>query len=356
MVIHFSGMRYKSSHASWANPVDLVEALKIDAVKTRYLKPTPQQLDQDCAQAIQELNQAKASAAPDKIGTITSQINALSNPIIRQTALVKYRTGQVALSASQLNEAVALQDLAAMQSQLPDWVWKEIVARTQLRLTVTDVDWENLTPQQQQERWRVDSDRWRAIMDAWERKDITEWRAEHARTLELIVSRAVCNEIAEHIQHLRGLVPPGGLTAKPSWYLGLQKKDPAQTYFRRPSSLGEMKSGASILFLGWVTQRPNAWQIANPLPGIDLLGGTQPPGTPVADPKVEKKVAPVHPTSLFLRWTHEATIVDVQEMADGFQVLTFETGQIGLNLRPLFRMLNHWDVFVGYTPGRLPAR
>ncbi len=160
-----------------------------------------------------------------------------------------------------------------MQSQLPDWVWKEIVARTQLRLTVTDVDWENLTPQQQQERWRVDSDRWRAIMDAWERKDITEWRAEHARTLELIVSRAVCNEIAEHIQHLRGLVPPGGLTAKPSWYLGLQKKDPAQTYFRRPSSLGEMKSGASILFLGFVTQRPNAWQIANPLPGIDLLGG-----------------------------------------------------------------------------------
>ncbi len=62
-------------------------------------------------------------------------------------------------------------------------------------------------------------------------------------------------------------------------------------------------------------------------------------------------MAPVHPTSLFLRWTHEATIVDVQEMADGFQVLTFETGQIGLNLRPLFRMLNHWDVFVGYTPG-----
>ena len=60
MVIHFSGMRYKSSHASWANPVDLVEALKIDAVKTRYLKPTPQQLDQDCAQAIQELNQAKS--------------------------------------------------------------------------------------------------------------------------------------------------------------------------------------------------------------------------------------------------------------------------------------------------------
>ena len=38
-------------------------------------------------------------------------------------------------------------------------------------------------------------------------------------------------------------------------------------------------------------------------------------------------------------------------MADGRDyVLTFETGQIGLNLRPLSRLLNVWDIFVGYVP------
>jgi DNA-binding CsgD family transcriptional regulator len=38
-------------------------------------------------------------------------------------------------------------------------------------------------------------------------------------------------------------------------------------------------------------------------------------------------------------------------MADGYDyVLTFETGQIGVNLRPLGRMVNHWDIYVGYVP------
>jgi hypothetical protein len=52
----------------------------------------------------------------------------------------------------------------------------------------------------------------------------------------------------------------------------------------------------------------------------------------------------------WLRWTHEATVVDVVEMVDGWQVVTFETGKIGINLRSLWRVLNHWDVYVGYTP------
>ncbi len=30
--------------------------------------------------------------------------------------------------------------------------------------------------------------------------------------------------------------------------------------------------------------------------------------------------------------------------------MTFETGQIGVNLRPLSQILNRWDILVGYSP------
>ena len=55
----------------------------------------------------------------------------------------------------------------------------------------------------------------------------------------------------------------------------------------------------------------------------------------------------------WLRWTHEATVISVERMADGRDyVLTFETGQIGVILRPLSSLVNSWDVFVGFvSPG-----
>jgi DNA-binding CsgD family transcriptional regulator len=37
-------------------------------------------------------------------------------------------------------------------------------------------------------------------------------------------------------------------------------------------------------------------------------------------------------------------------MADGAFVITFETGQIGVNLRPLGQIINEWDICVGYMP------
>ena len=37
-------------------------------------------------------------------------------------------------------------------------------------------------------------------------------------------------------------------------------------------------------------------------------------------------------------------------MIDGTNVLTFETGEIGLNIRPLNRLISEWDVYLGYVP------
>jgi hypothetical protein len=403
MVIHFSGMRYQSAHASWADPKDLLKALTGDALGKQIAAEPESDAETQAAQAIAELEKLRSQADTKwRPGEILSRINRLKSQLQRRAELLKLRIEQAADEIDQLDGMGVLGRLKDMKDQFPSWMWAEIVQRTQLRLVVTDDQWETLTPQQRQERWARENQRWRQIMDAWETKDITAWRQEHRRTLALVVSRAVCNEVSEHIQHLRGVAPAAGLTSKPPWYLRNQAAAPGKVYFKRPGLLTDFKNGASILFLGWVQRQPNAWQIAHPLTGIDLL----PPGArPVkfnkryvkdADPdwtyrlegdyyirfsnvavqsaaaqpaanvkakdkkKKEKDKPPKSGPNVglgkatlvreWLRWTHEAIVVEVAEMAGGTFVLTFETGQIGLNLRPAGRLVNAWDIFVGYVP------
>jgi len=393
MIIHFSGMRYQSSHASWANARDLLESLKTEELKVRL--HTAADLDNEIKQAEMSLGQAKIGVADLQIiKQIERQLNALKNPYVRQRALLEFQTTQAIDEIRKLSDQAILAQLKAMKDKFPEWVWKEIVSRTDLRLKVQDENWETLTPLEIQERWKVENQHWRAIMDAWEGKDITAWRAQHQMTLSLVVSRAVCNEIAEHIQHLRGVKPAAGLTAKPEWYIKNQSAKPGSAYFKRPMNTGDLRSGASILFLGWVNREPNAWQIAHPLNGVEVLPislrsekirkNNVSPGTgdtwqyfvdgikfirtcqpfiaqlvggsseskKKSESNVKSKIKMVKGPVIkeWLRWTHEATVVEVAEMASGTYVLTFETGQIGLNLRPLSRLLNQWDIFVGYIP------
>jgi DNA-binding CsgD family transcriptional regulator len=386
MVIHFSGMRYQSAHASWAEARDLLESLKIEEIKEQIRTAPQADLDRDIALALSDLQKQRQTTKDTRaINLIDRQIAALKNTITAQRTLLEYQTSRASEEVCTLPDREVLTRLKAMQSQFPDWVWREIVSRTELRLEIKDMNWEAQTAADAQQRWNAENARWRSILAAWENKDVTAWRAKHAATLGLIVTRAVCNEIAEQIQHLRGLIPGGGLTAKPDWYLKNQSARPGEAYFKQPQSIADLKQGASILFLGWVTTQPNAWQIARPLAAVDILPAstreksvnrrdvvkgrgdtwnyrmegstyvrtaqpfiaqavTQPGGRTatkeVRGPEIKE----------WLRWTHEATIIEVAEMADGVFVLTFETGQIGINLRPLSQIINQWDVYVGYMP------
>ena len=148
---------------------------------------------------------------------------------------------------------------------MPNWVWAEICKFTPLRLQVADPDWEAASP----ERWKWQNNRWREILATWEQKDITSWRQKHRESLDLVVTRAVCNEIAEHIQHFRGLTPAAGLTSKPVWYMRQPADDP-RAYFVQGPAESDFRSGASILWLEWVDTQPNAWQVAHPLKGFKL--------------------------------------------------------------------------------------
>lgn len=352
MVIHFSGMRYQSAHGSWAEPRDLLISLKLEELKEKN-KTTPKpELEQQAASAAAELQkQRQATTDASKARLLDRQLAALKNPYSFQRALLDYQVEQINQQVGILAESEVLKSLKAMKAQLPDWVWREIVRRTDLRLETTDMNWETQTAADVQERWKWENYRWTSILNAWEGKDVTAWRAEHAATLTLIVTRAVCNEVAEHIQHLRGLVPGGGLTAKPDWYLKMQGALPGKAYFKRPATTNDLKTGASVLFLGYSTTQPNAWQVAKPLPGFNLtsMEGDRPAAGKPGDEEKKGKAKSTGP-SQWLRWTHEATVVEPVEMADGNYVLTFETGQIGVNLRAFSQILNRWDIFVGFTP------
>ena len=83
------------------------------------------------------------------------------------------------------------------------------------------------------------------------------------------MTRSVCNEVAEQIQHLRGWAPPGGLTPKAPWY---KKAETEKTvpgtppYYKKPAARRQdYTPGASILWLRFVEKEPNAWQAAHPI-------------------------------------------------------------------------------------------
>ena len=233
-------------------------------------------------------------------------------------------------------------------------------------------------------------------MDAWENYDPSAWRDEHGRTHELIVSRAVCNETAEHCQHIRGHLPPGGLTPKPKWYFNneTENKLPGEIrpFYTKPTSEKDYVPGASIFWLRFVDKEPNAWQIAKAVKtksGVGLL-----PNVPVDKKKADPKSATtpwayqqgdtVTRTRTFenpqtkvkvqqkqwLRWIHEATVAEVAETADGMTVITYETalpdGDKGTSAVGIFKMPLDWHLsdgpedtynrsFVGFVPeGQVP--
>lgn len=389
MVIHFSGMRYKSAHGSWADPKDLVLALSIKDIEKRMGSASDETIEAECQEKIAayQPRQAQADTQIEK-DRIAYHLRGLSSPYPyrRRKALLDLLVEEENERVSQeMNDAQALEALEAMKDRFPDWMWKEIVARTELRIReVKSGNWEELTPEEMEKRLAREWDEFRAILVEWKKQNLTGWREEHDRTNRLIVTRAVCNEVAEHIQHIRGNSPPGGLTAKPRWYLTKEgdprlAKRPDKPFFVKPKDREDFKAGASLLWLRWVDRMPNAWQIATPITlknGEGLLpGGTaltrnrmiqveQPPKNGDAGAKRQPKTIQKYQKQ-WLRWIHEATIAEVAETAEGPVVLTFETAlpyeprlqsTIGVfkhNLNDLKysvseNFLN--GTFVGYTP------
>lgn len=464
MVIHFSGMRYKSAHGSWASPQKLLQILKREQVREKMKDASEEAVAKQSEKAVEVLEKERSSEKrKKKISEINAQIYKLTLPRkievkvfqkdpllkerfkrlrklererdtlagviveggvndtakslrrkqterldriedeielvehrigakrlkdirrrirsaeqVRRRALLKYQIKTSIARIGELTDFQALGRLKAMKKQFPPWVWKEIVKHTRLRLGVKDVDWESLTKAEKRAKGGKDpvTRRWRAIMSEW-RKNITLWRKKQRDDLSLVVTRAVCNELAEHIQAVRGVSPKGGLTDKAKWYLEQASGQPATRYFRRPVSDTDFASGASIFWLGWRKKQPHKWSIARPLPGVEFRteggkniydglfdsaeGWTYHVGQEIY--RTSTGVCPCGATDAstpnvlieWLSWTHEATVVEVAKMGAVKKVITFETGEIGLGTRRYNSLVNKWNIFVGFVPaGAMP--
>jgi hypothetical protein len=211
----------------------------------------------------------------------------------------------------------------------------------------------------------------------------------------LIVTRAVCNETAEHIQHVRGRLPAGGLTENAAGYFKLYAAKTPGVKFIRPTSADHYPQGASIFWLRFATGSPNDWQKAKAVEDenkqgllpAEFFGKRQPlkgdKNSPQVVPWEYKRGEPITRTrttidankqksteSQWLRWIHEATVIGVIETADGPYVYTFETSLPddfrGTSCLGVFRNTLKWNLsdgtedaynrsFVAYAPeGQVP--
>src|SRR5215213_2681915 len=407
MVIHFSGMRYATAHGSWADPKDLLINLRTSAIDKDFKK-----MDDDAIEALAQerisvygiangssvnANLPKLAQEPDPKWKekIAYHLRGLKSPspYYRRKALFDLRLDEENYEVERMDPGAALEELKTVKSMLPDWMWKEIVRLTDLRLAeAKDPNWEKLTPEEEEKRNEAQYAQFREIMNKWKQDNLTGWREEHDKSNRLIVTRSVCNEVAEQIQHLRGYSPPGGLTAKAPWYLKNERDGKIQgtlrPYFTWPASIKDYSVGASILWLRFVHELPNPWRVAQPLQtrgGAGLIPAkylgkragttgnwTYSQGDVVTRTRLrtnEKKQTVKD--QQWLRWIHEATVAEVAETAEGPIVLTFETAlpyddprlsAVGVFKHDLDNLM--WDggeetyngSFVGYLPeGKVPV-
>lgn len=407
MIIHFSGMRYASAHGSWADPKDLIVRLRVAELEKEFAKLDDNAIAARCQVKLGEYAES-VGTSPASSGLLQSNqkewrtkldyhlqgIRAVG-PKTRRAALLALLTDELRYDLAVMTLPQALDILKGMKEQFPAWAWKEIVRLTELRVTeVTDPGWEKLTPEEEAARMSRESEFYRVVIGKWKDDNMGNWRDEHGRSHRLIVARAVCNETAEHCQHLRGHLPPGGLTAKAPWYLGHERNGTLtgqpRPYFTKAKGIEDYTVGASVLWVRFVTEDPTPWRIANPLVTKDgdtlisaeLMNRRAKNDEPMWVYKegdmvtrtrtyLDEKKQRIN-QSQWLRWIHEATVAEVGETAEGPVVLTFETAlpsddpalaAIGLFKHYLHNILydgtedNYNRSFVGFVPeGQIPAK
>lgn len=405
MIVHFSGMRYKSAHGSWADPKDLLARLRVDEIKKAQAALSDAEVTAKCQEKIAQYDPAftgtkpKLASATEKVWTdrIARHMQGVkaNGPQSKRIGLDGLVEEEARYEYMSMTTDQALAKLEAMKEALPAWAWKMIVMLTPLRVNhVKQEGWETFTPEEDKIRF-ADTNLY-PVLSKWAADNIGNWRAEHGHTQELIVTRAVCNETAEHAQHIRGHLPPGGLTDNAARYVKLAAEKTPNAYFIHPTGAENYTQGANIYWLRYVNNQPSEWQI--PKPTQDSKGVGLVPGEFLgkrAQPKAGKNApAPAAPweykgggmtrsrttigadkkkstQTQWLRWIHEATVIEVVDTADGTYVYTFETSLPddfrGTSCLGVFRNTLRWNLddgsednynrsFVGYAPeGQVPV-
>jgi hypothetical protein len=265
-----------------------------------------------------------------------------------------------------------------MKDSFPPWVWHEVVRRTQLRVNVTDPDW--ATPVQDKDLDLKDpvTARWRAILKGWPREG-TIWNEKHSKEYEIVATAVVCNQLAEHAQHLRGKQLTQGIPGAVEWYRERAAQSAAKgatgsdrAFFIRPTKAEDFVPGAGLFWAHFESKESKAkGNMAHEREGMQFL--TEGKRVIVNNLEENGWKYSVFPNGDIIRtrgegataekqwfaWQHEATVVD----RDVGKVITFETSAGARihtwTLRSLVDpMAEPWlrdkhedtNVFVGFAP------
>lgn len=402
MVIHFSGMRYATAHGSWADPKDLLGSLRTFALEKDFRRMDDDDVEALSEQRISAYESADLSTAPKLARAtdpktkerIATNLQSLKLPYRRREALLDLLLAEEKYEIEAMSPEEALEALGAMRDEktIPDWMWKEIVRLTDLRIKeAKDPNWNKLSQEEQDQKNEARYAEFRGIMNKWKQDNLTGWREEHDRSNRLIVTSSVCNEVAEQIQHLRGHSPAGGLTGLVDWYMKIVNEakvpgsPPPYFMFVKEGVENQYREGVNIFWLRFVHEQPSPWRVAKPM---SINGDRLIPDkyrrnegkegewtyfesdfiTRTRSRKVEKRLVK---DQQWLRWIHVATVANVAETADGPVVMTFETAlpyddpsvsSVGIFKHDLRNLL--WDggeetyngSFVAYLPeGQIPT-
>jgi hypothetical protein len=365
MIVHFSGMRYSSAHGSWADPKDLYMNLRTAVIEKDLKQHDPAGIEELCHRKLAEYGASPTllplsddpEGKPHPLAREDAEewkqkvrrhldLMQRDNDHARRMGLFNLLTDEENYELESMTEADALAALADLRARgdIPDWMWKELSAVTDLRLKeAKDANWDKLTPEEQQAKNSAEWAKYREMMNEWKAKHLVDWRKEHERDAQSLVSRAVCNEVAEHILHLRGHSGPAGLASAADWYIhagelgkDMDESDRERPYFVKPKSIEDYRSGAAILWLKYRKDPPPQWNIVKPfvttrgetiLPAHYLNGGNW---TYKEKGLYRFRTAPNEKgmmirTEQYLFWVHIATVAEVGETADGKVALTYET-------------------------------
>jgi hypothetical protein len=402
MIIHFSGMRYATAHGSWADPKDLLVSLRTAALEKDFRRMDEDDVEAMSEQRISAYESPDASTAPKFARAtdpkakerIATHLKGLKLPYRRREALLDLLLDEEKYEIEAMSPEEALEALETLRDEktIPDWMWKEIVRLTDLRVKeAKDPTWNKLSQDEQDQKNEARYAEFREIMNKWKQDHLTGWREEHDRSNRLIVTSSVCNEVAEQIQHLRGHSPSGGLTGIVDWYMRIVNEGKVagnpRPYFAfvKDGVENQYREGANILWLRFVHEQPNPWRVAKPLSvnGDRLIPdkyrrskGKEGEWTYFESDVITRKRSRTVEKRLvkdqqWLRWIHVATVAKVAETAEGPVVLTFETAlpyddpsvsAVGIFKHDLHNLM--WDggeeyyngSFIAYLPeGQIPA-
>jgi hypothetical protein len=263
MVVHFSGMRYKSAHCSFAPPRDLLTAIRSEETREHCLTVAPPRLREYAREArrlhAERKYPKKFAISSDSISLSDAE---LGNPKNTKAAKLRENVGEIyaRFAADELKKLSDPAILGLFVSRDPTaavplsrmfdtFLWRFVVALSKLRHDQTIGSWEPSDADYSAALWQIKdpSAGLRALRSI--AAGGTLWKAHHRRTLDPIVTRAVCNQIDEISLHAREVPDSqlrslGGLTDNAIDYA-------RHGGLRSLASMTDVQPGGSFFFAKW---------------------------------------------------------------------------------------------------------